>query len=579
MRTQLIQGLRWDKKPDYEGRMFLTDFTEEKARTVVASVQGELPKLKLLSGDYADIGAAAVSRLQKIADDNLELFVYGLKAALTMKEYGQLDETARAEIVGIIADAVNGHQEECLPLFKHMLRIWPHTNSWSVVNNMLARAYGEITCGDEECIDIVSRGILRDASSWESAMNAMMHRAQQYPLETLKQFEAVFDFMAVYGESTRGKHGIQIRSTIFSYRNSPMKRAYEAQSDEVRHVLREMREVQLANAKPMLDATRGMEPRLGSETCFPEVEALLRRGEHEEAQKYVNEKFSVWKENGWQELTNPDIVDLIACRMNDEDYPFGDKQQLVYHLSKLLRMNRTQEERREVSQRAYQALINYSAAPDSDAESVLAGCAKLMAQADASVRTLQVTPELSAELLALIQLHAGMEVYTRGLVDGNDKKRAIWGRMLQNYNLHPLLRSVIVKMLEDARLDQPESIRAVYRTIAATFGPAGQEMRVLENAVPNRRIAEQVQAIMAYRDGVCHRDREYMHDVLPSIADALDKLLTQTTYNIYYRDTVTLLNVYCAALSAEEQRREKAVVSMALKWARDFCPGSRFTTN
>lgn len=570
MRIQLIQGLKWEKKTDYEGRMFLTDFTEEKAKEIISKVKQELPKLKLLGGDYTTIGGTAVKKLEKIAGENIELFVYGIKATLTIRDYSVLDREARDAIVNIIVETIDERPTERLPLYKHMLKIWPHTNSWSVVNNILAQAYGIINCCDEECIEIVAQGLLRDATSWESTMNAMMARALHKPKETLKQFEAVFDFMAIYGENMRGKHGIQLRSTVYSYKNSPMRLAFEAQPEEVQNKLRDMREIHLVNAKPMLAATRGMEQKTGGESCFPEVEKLLRQGKREVAQQYMREKFNIWKEYGWNELRYPDIIDLIGDLMRDPKYPFNDKQRLVNRLSSVLRLNRDNEETVEVLQKVYNLLNTYDAINDSDEEVILAGCAKLMARASSSTRSVFVSNDLCADLLKLIQRHTNMEVYARGQVDGTEDKWAIWGYMLRSYGLHPLISAVVEKMLRDTKLDNPEEVRLAYKTIATTFSPASQDRRVLSNAVPNKYISEHIYRILAYQDGSFQRNKEYMRDVIPAIVDALGKVINQETYVQYYRSIVTLLTVYFASLSDVEKRREQAVMNTVREWADNF---------
>lgn len=575
MRGQVIRGLKWEEKPDYEGRMFLTDFTEQKARATAQTVKAELPRLTLLGGDHEFNAATAVNKLEQIASDNLELFVYGIKAALTSKDYKALNHTYRDALIEIIASTIDNYPEKHMPIFKHMLQVWPHNQSWSAVSDLLARVYEVLQYSDPECIGIVGSGLLRDASTWETAMHAMMSRAKHIPTETLRQFEEIFDFLAIYGDDMRGRRGIQLPSTIYSYQSSAMRLAFEAQPEDVQRKLREMREIRLMNTKPMLDATRNMAPVTATEgytSCFPEVEALLKQGKAEEAQAYLNKNFNVWKDFGWNAVKQPETIHLVGNLMRTSAYSFNDKQQLVFRLSNFLRNTRNNREAGVLREAVYDLLTTYEALDDSDEEAILAGCANLMARASVSIQDVPVTPELSAEVLKLVQRHADMEVFPRGLVDGTEARRGIWGYMLRTYGLHPLIKAVLEKMLRGIQMEDAEMVRRTFKTIAATFHSPrlNEDSRVLNDAVPNDLMVETIRRVLAYENGVFHRTREYMHTVLSAIIDALGKVLTQETYSKHYREIVTLLNIYGAALPASDQQRERSVINTVHDWADDF---------
>lgn len=577
MEFNTIQGLRFSKKPEYSGKMFLTDFGEEKVRQVIDDIEAALHKLSLynvMRGAYASTAREGEMRLQAIADDNIELYLYGMKAVMNHDRYFVPENHERyiyRERLGVyLANAINNDPEKWMPIFKHMLQIWPHSKYWRVVNDILCNAYAMIEVSDSECIRLIAGGLLRDPSSWKAAFDAMMIRARSFENETITQFSEVFNFLDIYTQTATGKDGIAIPQDIYSLQQSKMQQAFREQSDERKRELREIGLITLGANSLIKSYLSRMFGTSENGEDLGELEELLRN-DPSAARSRVHDSFNVRTTVGWEKLQSPELVELIGEKMTDQRFSISEKQILGYRLSVFRSKAQNDRDKYEASQTARRILYDYHPADDSDLEFILAGCFKMLAAASDSIDN--VDPRaVKNEMTELLIRHSNMEVNQRRLLD-RKQMGGLWRNMTSKYTLNPAIRVSLASMIRDTDLNDAEAVRRIFKIIADTFAPLElSNPRVLWRAVPHEEIKTALHRILAL-DPVTRRfrvDHDFMCIVLPKILDALESIMNHEIYNMYYHDIVSHLHIYCSSLDDGELRRIRDSYARILSMVNTF---------
>lgn len=562
MEFNTIQGLRFSKKPEYSGKMFLTDFEDETAKQVIEEMEAALHKLSLyniMSGAYASTAQEGEMRLQAIADDNIELYLYGMKAVMTNARYfvpeNDTGHIYKECLSVYLANAINGNPEKWMPIFKHILQVWPHSKYWKVVNDILCGAYAMIQVSDAECIRIIASGLLRDPSSWRASFDAMMIRAKSYANETITQFSEVFNFLDIYGQSATGKDGIAIPQDIYSWQQSKMQQAFREQSEEMQQELREIGLITIGSNQLIKSYLSRMFGTSGSGEDLGELEELLR-SDPVAARNKVRDSFNVRAAVGWERLQSPELVELIGEKMTDQRFSISEKQILGYRLSVFRSKAQNNWAMSEASQTARRILLDYHPIDDSDQEYVLAGCLKMLAVASDS--RYNVNPNaVQNDMTELLIRHADMEVNQRRLLDGK-QTGGIWRNMTSKYSLNPAIKMSLASMIHNTELSSAEAVRRIFKIIADTFAPLElNNPRVLRDAVPHEEVKIALHRILAL-DATTRRfkvDHDFMRTALPKILDALEAIMNHEIFNMHYRDIVSHLHIYCSSLDDSNLRR------------------------
>lgn len=561
MEFNTARGLRFTNKAEYAGKMFMTDFEEGKAKNVIIEMKEALKKLPLyytLNGNYALDAQAGEQKLQAIANDNLELYLYGLKAVVLRDRYfvsaNDVDNTNRIfqECLGaILRNAINSDAERWMPVFKHILQVWPHSRYWGVVNDVLCRAYAEINVLDAECVRIVAHGLLRDPNSWRAAFDAMMIRARMYKGETIAQFSEIFDFLNIYGQSPIGKDGISIPQNIYSSGSSTMKLAFEDQEAEVKQELRDLGAITIGANGQIRSYLSRMFGITGTGEDFGNLEALYKN-DPEAAKRAVLENFDVRGMVGWEKLQSPEIIEWMGQKMANPRYSIAEKQILGYRLFRARRQN--QWVKSEAPQLVRDILYKYRTVDDSDQEYVLAGCFKMLAVASDSRYNVD-SDAIQQDMIELLMRHSNMEVNQRNVLD-KKSKGAIWYSMISSYSLSFAIRNALASIISDTDLSNVEAVRKMFKVVADTFSPL--ELRnpyVLREAVPHMEIKRVLKGFLALdRERMNFRaNYEFLREVLPKILDALEAISIQETYDSHYREIVGHFHIYCTTL--DDSRR------------------------
>ncbi len=580
MEIQAVQGLKWTKKFDYEGRMFLIPFNEKTCRKTIADVEqalSRLPFLTYLNGEYAHEALASEHTLRHIAHENPELFLYGIRAALQMNNY-RSNDIYRSRLPQYLADAINANSEEYMPVFKHMLKVWPHISSWHVVNNILCRAYALINVSDMDCIPLIANGILRgDSYNWRVAFDAMMLRAKEHPEETKEQFRAALEFMHIYGENARGMNGIILPQDIFSKKTSRMRVAFEAQEDSMQDELIELRDVTVGNNPLVMGYLSQMGSHIRSGDLFKNVSQLIRTDPSAARQKTLDE-FNVRTDPGWNDLKDPRIMEWLSEIMHRPDYPFSDKQQLAFKLSNYRRICMKDPTCREARNAARIALTNYQPLNDSPEEQVLAQCCYLLALSTDTAHDVEFYT-IKDRMISLIELHAGMDDRTRARVDllnprasSRDQKGGIWRNLLMRYSLQPSISMAVRTLISRVKTDDADAVRRILRLISVTYSPANLDVHVLGNAVPHADIIVLLKRLLAF-DPVTRRyalSYDFMAGILSDLLDSLEAILSQETYDRWYKSIINDLHLYCSAFPETDKPKVRTLLNTLIEYGHRF---------
>lgn len=580
MEIQAVQGLKWTKKFDYEGRMFLIPFNEKTCRQTIEEVEqalSRLPFLTYLNGEYAHEAFASEQVLRRIAQENPELFLYGIRAALPMDSY-RSNDVYRSRLPQYLAEAINLSSEEYMPVFKHMLKVWPHISSWHVVSNILCRTYALLSVSDMDCIPLLAGGILRDDSyNWRVAFDAMMLRAKEKPEETKEQFRAVLEFMRVYGETARGMNGITIPQDIYSKKSSRMRLAFEAQEESVQDELIELRDVTIGNNPLMMGYLSQMGGHIRSGDLFKKVSDIIRH-DPSAARSKVLDDFNVRTDPGWNDLKDARIMEWLSEIMCRSDYPFSDKQQLAFKLSNYRRICMRDASCRDARAAARLALTGYRPLNDSPEEQVLASCCQLLAIATDTAADVEFH-SVRDKLVSLIELHANMDDRSRAKVDllnprsaGRDQKGGIWRNLLMRYSLQPAISQAVRLLISRVKIDDVDAVRAILKLIAFTYAPANLDVHVLSNAVPHTDIIGLLNRLLAF-DPATRRYTlgfDFMASILPELLDALEAILSQETYDRWYKSTINDLHLYCSAFPEGDKTRVRSSLNKLIDYGHRF---------
>ena len=559
MEFNMTRGLRFMSKPEYAGKMFLTEFEDEEARETINRVEAALRKLPLyylMGGAYVQDAQAGERILQAIADDNPELYLYGLKAAVphdlyfvSPKDRNNPNKIFMECLGEILGNTINSDPERWLPVFKHMLQVWPHSKYWRVVNDVLCRAYAGLEASDAECIRIIAQGLLRDPYSWRAAFDAMMIRAANFPGETTAQFGEVFYFLDIYGQSATGMDGISIPQDIFSRQDSTMQQAFRAQSDEVKQELRDIGAVTLGNNRLIRRYLSRMFGVNRSNEDIGDLETLFRT-DPQAAKDKIQNHFNVRAMDGWEKLQSPKLVEWMGEKLADAHYSISEKQILGYMFCKRVSPNT------EAARMAHDILYAYRPCDDSDQEYVLAYCFKMLAVASDSRRSV-ASDVIGGDMIELLTRHSDMEVNERDMLDKREKG-AIWRNMISNYSLNDAMRVALASIISDTNLSDPEAVRRMCKIIADTFSPLEHDNpRVLRAAVPHDEFRYALNKILALdsRTNRFGANYDFLRVTLPKILDALESVSIQETYDRYYRLLVGHLHIYCTTLDDNSRGR------------------------
>ncbi len=580
MEIQAVQGLKWTKKFDYEGRMFLIPFNEKTCRQTVAEVENalsRLPFLTYLNGEYAHEAFSSEHTLRRIALENPELFLYGIRAALPMSSY-RSNDVYRTRLPQYLADAINENPEEYMPVFKHMLKVWPHISSWHVVSNILCRAYALLTVSDMDCIALIANGILRDDSyNWRVAFDAMMLRAKEHLAETKEQFRAALEFMRVYGETARGMNGITIPQDIYSKKTSRMRLAFEAQEEGMQDELIELRDITIGNNPLMMGYLSQMGGHIRSGDLFKQVSELIKN-DPSAARSKVLDTFNVRTDPGWNDLKDARIMEWLSEVMCRSDYPFSDKQQLAFKLSNYRRICMKDASCREARAAARLALTGYRPLNDSPEEQVLAECCHLLAISTDTAADVEFYT-VKDKLTSLIEMHAQMDDRSRAKVDllnprsvGRDQKGGIWRNLLMRYSLQPAISQSVRLLISRVKLDDIDAVCAILKLIAATYAPANLDVHVLSNAVPHTDIISLLKRLLAF-DPTSRRytlSFDFMTGILAELLNALEAILSQETYDRWYKDIINDLHLYCSSFPEADKPKVRSSLNKLIEYGHRF---------